>query len=182
MQSKCPFQAVPYYLLISVASASACFRMVLMASVVRSCGHLTRNEGPWVCQFPVSDVAIVIWAVPSVRVGICVCGHGYCGGWDGAVPDSMKPSVKSAAHLRVEWLPTMPWNECPRSRGIGAQLPWNAHGSTGLFKILSIRPTKGVSHSSEPEIAHKSTARCSDIGSARPQFLTGAQNGVRRWK
>jgi hypothetical protein len=21
----------------------------------------------------------------------------------------------------------MPWNECPRSRGIGAQLPWNAH-------------------------------------------------------
>jgi len=39
----------------------------------------------------------------------------------------MKPSVKSAAHLRVEWLPTMPWNECPPSRGISAQLPWNAH-------------------------------------------------------
>ena len=38
----------------------------------------------------------------------------------------MKPSVKSAAHLRVEWLPTMPWNECPRSRGISAQLSWNA--------------------------------------------------------
>jgi aspartate ammonia-lyase len=25
----------------------------------------------------------------------------------------MKPSVRSAAHLRVEWLPEMPWNRCP---------------------------------------------------------------------
>jgi arylsulfatase A-like enzyme len=25
----------------------------------------------------------------------------------------------------------MPWNECPRSRGIGAQLPWNAQLVTG---------------------------------------------------
>jgi len=39
----------------------------------------------------------------------------------------MKPSVKPAARLRVEWLPAMPWNECPRSRGIGALLPWNTH-------------------------------------------------------
>ena len=45
----------------------------------------------------------------------------------------MKPSVKPAAHLRVEWLPTMPWNECPRSRGIDAHLPWNAHISGKLL-------------------------------------------------
>ena len=44
-------------------------------------------------------------------------------------PESMRPSVKPAPHLRVEWLPTMPWNECPGSRGIGTQLPWNAHVS-----------------------------------------------------
>jgi len=36
-------------------------------------------------------------------------------------PDSMKPSVKPA-RLRVEWLPAMPWNECPLSRGIAALL------------------------------------------------------------
>jgi len=39
----------------------------------------------------------------------------------------MKRSVKPAAHLRVEWLPTILWNECPRSRGTDAQIPWNAH-------------------------------------------------------
>ena len=39
----------------------------------------------------------------------------------------MKPSVKPAAQHRVEWLPRMPWNECPRSRGIPAHLPCNAH-------------------------------------------------------
>ena len=38
----------------------------------------------------------------------------------------MKPPVKPVAHLRVEWLPKMPWKECPRSRGIRAHLPWNA--------------------------------------------------------
>lgn len=27
----------------------------------------------------------------------------------------------------MEWLPTMPWNPCPRSRGTGAHLPWNTH-------------------------------------------------------
>jgi putative DNA-invertase from lambdoid prophage Rac len=27
----------------------------------------------------------------------------------------------------VERVPTIAWNECPRSRGISAQLPWNAH-------------------------------------------------------
>ena len=42
-------------------------------------------------------------------------------------PDSMKTSVKPPARLRVEWLPAMPWNECPRSRGISALLPWNTH-------------------------------------------------------
>ena len=30
----------------------------------------------------------------------------------------------------MEWLPTMPWNECPRSRGIDAHLPWNAQAET----------------------------------------------------
>ena len=38
----------------------------------------------------------------------------------------MKPSVRSAARDLVERLPAMPWNECPRSRGIDAHLPWNA--------------------------------------------------------
>jgi hypothetical protein len=44
----------------------------------------------------------------------------------------MKPSVKPAAHLRVEWLHKMPWNECPPSRGIDAHLPWNAHGRRAI--------------------------------------------------
>jgi hypothetical protein len=42
----------------------------------------------------------------------------------------------------------------------------------------SIGPTTGASHSSEPEITHKLTARSSDIGSARPKCLTGEQNGI----
>lgn len=34
----------------------------------------------------------------------------------------------------LEWLPTMPWNPCPRSRGTGAHLPWNTQvGHKRLF-------------------------------------------------
>ena len=39
----------------------------------------------------------------------------------------------------MEWPPTIPWNPCPRSRGIDAHLPWNAHtylfGATLLYKV-----------------------------------------------
>ena len=42
----------------------------------------------------------------------------------------MKPSVKPAAHLRVESVPTIPWNGCPRSRGT------SAHDRVELMPIL----------------------------------------------
>ena len=35
-----------------------------------------------------------------------------------------KPLPASSAR-GLEWLPTMPWNECPPSRGMSAHLPWN---------------------------------------------------------
>ena len=50
----------------------------------------------------------------------------------------MKPSVKPAAHLRVEWLPTMPWNECPPSRGFDAHLPWNAQVKGGFISYFFV--------------------------------------------
>ncbi|MCB0073297.1 MAG: cupin domain-containing protein, partial [Caldilineaceae bacterium] len=68
----------------------------------------------------------------------------------------MKPSVKPAAHLRVEWLPTMPWNECPRSRGIDAHLPWNAQttATQGLSAGLKSNVLARLDAPAEPEPAH----------------------------
>ena len=43
-------------------------------------------------------------------------------------PDPMKPSVKPAAHLRVECLPAMPWNECPSSVECAARHPRSLPG------------------------------------------------------
>ena len=37
----------------------------------------------------------------------------------------LQPSASSARGL--ECVPTMPWNECPPSRGMSAHLPWNTH-------------------------------------------------------
>jgi len=92
------------------------------------------NPAPTGARVVVLNTAVVPVAITESDVGlpanwrIATCQHN---------PDSMKPSVKPPYHLRVEWLPAMPWNECPRSRGIGALLPWNAHPATfGFVKSL----------------------------------------------
>ena len=51
----------------------------------------------------------------------------------------MKPSVKPAARDPVERLPAMPWNECPRSRGIDAHLPWNAQAVTVEDEVITAK-------------------------------------------
>ena len=37
----------------------------------------------------------------------------------------------------MEWLPEMPWNECPRSRGITAHLSWNAQKPSAAIGVTS---------------------------------------------
>ena len=50
----------------------------------------------------------------------------------------MQPSARPARG--VEWLPTMPWNRCPPSRGISAHLPWNTQ-SPRLLQRRCIDPS-----------------------------------------
>jgi len=49
----------------------------------------------------------------------------------------MKPLVKPAAHLRVEWLPAIAWNECPSSVECAGETPDRA--MPGLFRSLDAR-------------------------------------------
>ena len=60
----------------------------------------------------------------------------------------LQPSASSARGL--ECVPTMPWNECPPSRGMSAHLPWNTHHAV----------TVGLSPEEEASLSRGTAEEC----------------------